>query len=269
MPEAVAARWDVRIRSGRPIACGEGMRRALVVAAAIVVTGCASLRPLSPEAPRATAPVAAGETEHGGAGSALRYSVLGCIPSPEVDAWERRLAREEAQWRRMVGSSGRGGAFYRTVQRIVDEEGLPPGLALLPAIESGYRLSARGPTGARGLWQFGARTARSYGLVVNSRRDDRMNVELSTRAALRHLRNLRERYGTWPLALAAYNAGEGRVRRALGSQSGDTFWRLAKARQLPPVTRKYVPKFLALVRVLRDVDACPPVPPPSFVAVAE
>lgn len=249
------------------------MRRAFAVAVLVLAAGCASLRDPSPRPTRVAAapasrPTAVQPKAPARLGSKVdrpRYSVLGCIRSPEVDAWERRLAREQAQWRKMIESSERGGTDYRTIKRIVKEEGLPPGLALLPAIESGYRRTARGPTGARGLWQFAATTARNYGLVVNGRRDDRTNVERSTRAALRLLRDLRERYGSWPLALAAYNAGEGRVQRALESESGDTFWRLAKAQRLPPITRKYVPKFLALVRVINDVDACPAVTVPSAV----
>lgn len=259
------------------------MRRVIVVAAAALATGCAGLGGVLPKPSRIAAPQTAGalvgpdRPEDGstlGSPAALehgvpeRYSVLRCIRSPEVDEWERRLEREEAEWRRMLESSRRGGSHYRTVRRIVAEEGLPSGLALLPAIESGYRAHATGPTGARGLWQFGAGTARSYGLVVNGARDDRLDVELSTRAALRHLRDLRERYGTWPLALAAYNAGEGRVRRAIASEGGASFWRLAEAKRLPPVTRTYVPKFLALVRLMQDAGVCPP-GPPSVVAIAE
>lgn len=238
------------------------MRRVIVVAAAALATGCASFGGVLPKPSRIAAPQTAGAPvgpERPAADQVPeRYSVLRCIAAPEVDEWERRLERQEAEWRRMLESSRRGGAHYSTVRRIVAEEDLPPGLALLPAIESGYRLHAVGPTGARGLWQFGASTARSYGLIVSGDRDDRLDVELSTRAALRHLRDLRERYGTWPLALAAYNAGEGRVRRAIASEGGGSFWRLAEAKRLPPVTRKYVPKFLALVRVMQDAGVCPP-----------
>jgi soluble lytic murein transglycosylase-like protein len=261
------------------------MRGTVLLAAVALATGCASLRPASPEpsaslpmAPAAVSPLAgdvydldrdvlASSLALGTGVPARRYSVLGCIQSPEIDAWERRLEREARHWRRML-ESRRGRGYYRAVRRIVEEEGLPPGLALLPAIESGYRPGARGPTGARGLWQFGASTARHYGLVVHGRRDDRTDVERSTRAALRLLRDLRARYGTWPLALAAYNAGEGRLQRAIQAEAGGTFWRLAEARRLPPVTRRYVPKFLALVRLVHDVRACPRLPSP-MVATAE
>lgn len=249
------------------------MPRAIMVAASVLLVGCMTI-PSRVPAPqrvvdRASAPdagaAASGTSTRPAREVPARYSVLGCIRAPEVDRWERRLAREEAAWNRMV--RGRGGDNYRAVRRIVAEEGLPPGLAYLPAIESGYRRTATGPTGARGLWQFGAGTARNYGLVVNGRRDDRLDVELSTRAALRHLRDLHRRYGTWPLALAAYNAGEGRVQRALSRDDDGTFWQLAEKRRLPPVTRSYVPKFLALVRLMSDGGPCSP--DMSVVATAE
>jgi hypothetical protein len=250
------------------------MRRTFAVLAVTIAAGC-TIGPATTKAPQrvtevvhvtgaersaTSASTAQGHTE------TARYSVLGCIRSPEVDVWERRLAHEEQAWRRMLVAQG--GPNYRAVRRIIDEEGLPRGLALLPAIESGYRRTATGPTGARGLWQFSASTARNYGLVVNGSRDDRLNVELSTRAALRHLKELHRQYGTWPLALAAYNAGPGRVERAMRASDGRTFWDLAEEQRLPMITRKYVPKFLALVRVINDVDRCP-TRPGSLIATAE
>jgi len=85
--------------------------------------------------------------------------------------------------------------------------------------------------------------------VVNAHRDDRLQPERATRAAARYLRLLHERYGDWPLALAAYNAGEHRVDRALARDPEASFWRLAERGYLPRISRDYVPRFFAVVRV--------------------
>src|SRR5437867_269858 len=90
---------------------------------------------------------------------------------------------------------------------------------------------------------------RRFGLVVNAHRDDRLQPERATRAAAQYLRLLHERYGDWPLALAAYNAGEHRVDRALARDPEASFWRLAERGYLPRISREYVPRFFAVVRV--------------------
>ena len=97
-------------------------------------------------------------------------------------------------------------------------------------------------------------TARRFGLVVTRRRDDRTDPEQSTRAAARYLRMLYGRYGDWPLALAAYNAGEGRVDRALSRTGGSSFWEAEE--HLPRICREYVPRFLAVVRVVAAEPGC-------------
>jgi len=92
--------------------------------------------------------------------------------------------------------------------------------------------------------------------VVSRRRDDRLEPELATRAAARYLALLHAHYGDWPLALAAYNAGEGRVDRARDRAPGASFWQLAEDRRLPRASRDYVARFLALVRVVDGPADC-------------
>jgi membrane-bound lytic murein transglycosylase D len=196
----------------------------------------------------------------------VAYAQLPCIDGPEVDRWERHFEARRQQWRSLLVGPRRGGRHLPTVRRMIQDAGLPPGLALLPAIESGYRPDARGPRGSAGLWQLSAATARSHGLTVSETRDDRLDVERSTTVAISLLGNLHERYGTWPLALAAYNAGEGRVDRARSDQPEATFWDLSADRRLPPVTRRYVPKFLGLVRFATGDWLCAPEGPPSGLA---
>ncbi len=123
-------------------------------------------------------------------------------------------------------------------------EGVPAELAWLAEAESSLNPAARSPVGAKGLFQFMPETAKSLGLDTFLP-DDRTDPEKSAHAAARYLRMLHGRFGDWPLALAAYNAGEGRVSRALAKQSTKNF--AAIAGSLPAETRMYVPKVCALV----------------------
>jgi membrane-bound lytic murein transglycosylase D len=125
-------------------------------------------------------------------------------------------------------------------------EGVPPQLAWIAEVESNLNPSARSPAGARGLFQLMPDTAHALGLATLLP-DERTNPEKSAHAAARYLRSLFQRFGSWPLALAAYNAGEGRVGRLLASRGATDFAGVASA--LPAETRLYVPKVCALVAV--------------------
>ena len=131
------------------------------------------------------------------------------------------------------------------VEPILKEEGLPPEILGLMLVESGGNPAALSPQGARGLWQFMPATARRYGLRVGFGGDDRLDVERSTRAAARHLRDLHDRFGNWPLALAAYNAGADAVQKAVSRAGTTDFATLNALRLLPAETRAYVPAVLA------------------------
>jgi len=212
----------------------------LTIPLTVALAGCAFMRP-------AAVPAPAARNENGD---------LACLHRPEIDAWERRLRFERPLQASVADSVARGAPYLDRVRQILEEAGLPPTLALLPVVESGFRPSARGGLGCRGLWQLRAGTARKFGLVVNAHRDDRLDPELATRAAARYLRMLHARYGDWPLTLAAYNAGEGRVDRALASRPGATFWDLAGDRQLPHASLDYVSHFLAVVRIVEPPHTC-------------
>lgn len=129
-------------------------------------------------------------------------------------------------------------------------EGVPPELAWLAEAESSLNPGARSPAGAKGLFQFMPDTARSLGLGTFMP-DERTNPDKSAHAAARYLRNLHARFGSWPLVLAAYNAGEGRVSRALTARRADTFAGIAST--LPAETRMYVPKVCALIATRASV----------------
>ena len=135
-----------------------------------------------------------------------------------------------------------------TIEPILWQEGVPAELIGIVLVESGGQPTALSPKGARGLWQLMPQTARRYGLVVTPTQDDRIDVEKSTRAAARYLRDLYQQFGDWQLAFAAYNAGEQTVARALIRTRQAGFSEIRNV--LPQETRGYVPAVLSSITVL-------------------
>src|SRR5205809_1632436 len=218
-----------------------------------VLAACAPLRhatpltpPAAPSAPLVPSPPPARPDDLG---------VLGVLDHASVDAWEERLRADPRLRQHTAESLARGQRYLPGLRKILEENGVPPSLALLPAIESSFYPTARGRRGERGLWQLRRATARRFGLVVNAHRDDRLAPERATRAAARYLHVLYEHYGDWPLALAAYNAGERRVDRALARDpEASSFWRLAERGYLPRTSQEYVPRFFAVLRVAGEQE---------------
>ncbi len=136
------------------------------------------------------------------------------------------------------------------VQKVFVEERVPAELAWLAETESTFNPAARSPVGAKGLFQLMPETAKSLGLQIFLP-DERTDPEKSARAAAQYLRYLFNRFGDWPLALAAYNAGEGRVSRLLKKEKVRTFADIAEI--LPTETRMYVPKVLATIETRAGV----------------
>jgi len=143
----------------------------------------------------------------------------------------------------------RASKYLPRMARILVEEGVPPELAYLPIVESGFSVHAVSHAGAVGPWQFVRGTGQRYGLRIDGYVDERRDPEKATRAAARYLRDLYERFGDWHLALAGYNTGEGNIERIQNWKGCENFWEMSDRGYLPNETSEFVPRFLAAVEV--------------------
>ena len=152
----------------------------------------------------------------------------------------------------------RGRIWFPMIETIFAEEGIPDELKYLALSESALNPIARSYVGAAGMWQFMPATARGEGLRVDSWIDERMDPELSTRAAAKHLKTLYETYsGNWHLALAGYNCSYRCIRRAVNRAGGSidnppSFWEIYP--YLPQQTRNFIPKFIAAALIVSDPE---------------
>lgn len=173
-------------------------------------------------------------------------------PIPHFEWWKERLAKRPMP--------SRAAAFMPTLKAAFAAEGVPAVLVWLAEVESAFNPTARSPVGAKGLFQLMPATAEELGLSTFLP-DERTQPLKSAQAAARLLRTLHARFSDWPLALAAYNAGEGRVRRALAAHQVSTFADVSA--QLPSETQLYVPKVLATV-LLREGVSVEQIPAPAM-----
>ncbi|WP_027720604.1 LysM peptidoglycan-binding domain-containing protein [Maridesulfovibrio zosterae] len=151
--------------------------------------------------------------------------------------------------------------FLPYVRQVLSENNMPQDLAMLPFAESGYNAWAYSRVGAAGMWQFMPYTGRKYGLRVDWWVDERRDPYKSTQAAVKYLGVLHEMFGDWHLALAAYNAGEGKIGRALKKTGCDNFfdltknnYKLSRRYRLRAETKNYVPKFIAISKIFKNLD---------------
>jgi len=144
----------------------------------------------------------------------------------------------------------RSGKYFPLMRKILRFHNTPEEMIYLSVQESGLNPTIVSKAGAVGLWQFMPSTGKAYGLYQDGYRDDRRDIEKSTDAAARHLKDLYRSFGDWYLAWAAYNAGPGRINSAINKSGSTDFWTLRS--YLPGETKNYVPSILALSFVFRD-----------------
>ena len=166
----------------------------------------------------------------------------------------------------LVAGLRRAGRYKPLIQRVLAEEGVPQELIYLAQAESGFLPRAVSNKAAVGMWQFIQWRGRQYGLNQTAYTDDRLDPEMATRSAARHLRDLYEKFGDWYLAIAGYNCGDGCVEKAVQRTGYADFWDLRARNAIPKETTNYVPIILAMTIMhknakdygLEDIEIDPP-----------
>lgn len=253
------------------------------LAGLLALAGCQSLQQSSDPVDQATPETLPTNT--------VAQPTAATVQAPPADIWARMRAgfsfsiEDNAQIvrhrqlfidnpRTLEAASERGSLYMHYIVERLEERQLPLELALLPVIESAYNPLAYSRAHAAGLWQFIPATGRHFNLRQTNWYDGRRDVTASTDAALNYLTRLHAMFdGDWPLALAAYNAGEGTVRRAIKRNESKglptDFWSLP----LPRETRDYVPKLLGLASLVKAPEqynvALNPIPNEPYFEVVE
>ena len=172
-----------------------------------------------------------------------------------IAKWVQRLT-SPGQKRGVEQTLAKKSQYEDMIRAKLEERQMPGDLIYLAMIESNFNPNATSRVKAKGLWQFMAATGREFGLAVSGRTDERTDPEKATDAALTYLQQLKDRFGSWYLAAAAYNSGGGTVSKAMRKTVGRTkgtdedFWLIMP--KLPKETQDYVPKLIATARIGND-----------------
>jgi membrane-bound lytic murein transglycosylase D len=149
-------------------------------------------------------------------------------------------------------SLARSTAYADMMKKIFREKDLPEELFYLALIESGFNPRAFSKAKASGIWQFVGKTAKRFGLKVDKWIDERRDPEKATYAAADYLKSLYALFNDWDLATAGYNAGEGKILKAVKRAKTQEFWKISQSRFLKKETKEYVPMFLAAVTIAQN-----------------
>ncbi len=191
------------------------------------------------------------------------HDIAAWLPATEHDIMRRYLYRMSNEQRGLATRVlARAKSHMPVVAEGVRRQGLPPEIACLPLVESAFEPQAVSPAGAAGLWQLMPATARRFGLTVNDDVDERFDVRKSTEAATAYLAYLYRFFGSWPLAIAAYNSGEGTMRNAMRKSSSDNLDSVTAycrrvgdaAAPLREETLNFVPRFVAAVLLISNAE---------------
>ncbi|TAN43752.1 MAG: LysM peptidoglycan-binding domain-containing protein [Nitrospirae bacterium] len=143
----------------------------------------------------------------------------------------------------------RSSKYIDIMKDVLKEKEMPEELVFLPIVESGFNPNAYSRARAVGPWQFISATGKRYGLVIDWWRDERKDPVKSTGAAASYLKDLYQMFGSWKLALAAYNAGEGRISKAMKRSGAEDYWGLLHTKQIRAETKEYVPRYIAATMI--------------------
>ena len=170
------------------------------------------------------------------------------LDSPDL---RERLDREllvNTYWQsNMMLLLKRANKYFPTIEKILNEEGIPCDLKYLSVIESGLE-NVISPAGAKGFWQIMRTTGREYGLEVNSNVDERYHIAFSTRVAAQYLKKAKKKFGSWTLAAASYNRGISGIQRNLNTQKVESYFDL----RLGQETSRYVFRVLAVKEIIEN-----------------
>lgn len=191
----------------------------------------------------AAAPAEAGEP---GVGDEISHNTTEQIPleiNADVERWiEYFTVKDPERMRRFLE---RGEKYKPVVTAVLREQGIPTEIYYQALIESGFATHATSRARAVGIWQFIPATGKRYGLRIDGYVDERRDPMRATIAASLYLKDLYNVFQSWYLAMAAYNAGEGRIMGAIMRSKTRDFWEMVRTRALPDETMNYIPKFLA------------------------
>lgn len=168
----------------------------------------------------------------------------------KVRYWVNYFQGEGRNWFKL--RMERSYRYLPLMQAHMTDRGIPEDLAYVSMIESGFSPHATSEADAVGYWQFIKPTASRYGLRINWWIDERRDFTKSSRAAAAYLSDLYKMFNSWYLTAAAYNMGEGRLKRLIAQHKTDNFWVLSKKRNFPDETRDYIPKLIAAMLIAKN-----------------
>ena len=174
------------------------------------------------------------------------------IWNKQVAGWVKFFTTRGRQ--HFINYTQRAGRYAPVLSKIMADNGMPRDLIYLAMAESGFQNHAKSWAKAVGPWQFMPATGKKFGLNIDWYVDERRDPLKASIAAANYLKTLHNLFGSWELATAGYNAGEGKIGRAIRMYHTKDFWDLTKGRYLKPETKNYVPKIMALAIIGKNLN---------------